>query len=152
VAQDPNAAPGTSVTGGEAGGEVRHERGERGGRGRRGRRRGRRGGGGGGSRDAAAPGGNAGGAMPQDFGGDDAAPAHEGNNGSHDAAPDVPQREPPPPREYHAEPRDSGPAHEPLAHFEPAPRPEGSAENKQPYVVWSSAPAEKPAGSRGPDE
>jgi len=65
---------------------------------------------------------------------------------------DVPERAPPPPREYHAEPRDSGPAHEPLAHFEPAPRPEGAAENKQPYVVWSSAPAEKPAGSRGPDE
>ena len=149
AAQDPNAAPGTAA----AGGEVRHERSERGGRGRRGRRRGRRGGGGGGSRDAAAPGGNAGGAAPQDFGADAAPPsAHEGNNGSHGVPSDVPERAPPPPREYHAEPRDSGPAHEPLAHFEPAPRPEGAAENKQPYVVWSSAPAEKPAGSRGPDE
>ena len=146
AAQDPNAAPGTAAPGGEP----RHERGERGGRGRRGRRRGRRGGGGGGSRDAAA-GGNAGNTAPQDFGGDGGAPANEGNNGSH-GAPDLPERAPPP-REYHAEPRDSGPAHDsaPLAHFEPTPRPEGSPENK-PYVVWSSAPAEKPAGTRGPDE
>ncbi len=154
AAQDPNAAPGTSPPGGE----VRHERGERGGRGRRGRRRGRRGGGGG-SRDAGAP-GNAGGSAPQDFGADAGpSPAHEGNNGSHGGSSEQPERSPdrsppPPPREYHAEPRDSGPAHDsaPLAHFEPAPRPEGGSENKQPYVVWSSAPAEKPAGSRGPDE
>jgi len=147
AAQDPNALPGAAAPGSE----LRHERSERGGRGRRGRRRGRRGGGGG-SRDAGAPGGNAGGAAPQDFGGDAAAPAHEGNNGSHGASSDLPERAPPPPREYHAEPRDSGPTHEPLAHFEPAPRPEGASESKQPYVVWSSAPAEKPAGSRGPDE
>jgi ribonuclease E len=153
--QDPNAAPGNAAPGGE----VRHERGERGGRGRRGRRRGRRGGGGGGSRDAAAPGNNAGGGAPQDFGGDAAAPAHEGNNGSHGSSDEHSQhteqeRAPPPPREYHAEPRDTGPAREstPLAHFEPAPRTEGASENKQPYVVWSSAPAEKPAGPRGPEE
>ncbi len=148
AAADPNAAPGTAAPGGEG----RHERGERGGRGRRGRRRGRRGGGGG-SRDAGASGGSAGGAPPQEFGADaGGAPAHESDNGQQGTAFETPERAPPPPREYHAEPRDTGAAHEPLAHFEPAPRPEGASDNKQPYVVWSSAPAEKPADSRGPDE
>jgi hypothetical protein len=40
----------------------------------------------------------------------------------------------------------------PLGHFEPTPRPEpGNAPNK-PYVVWSSAPSQKDAGDRGPEE
>ena len=145
---DPNAPPGAPP----ASGEVRHERGERGGRGRRGRRRGRRGGGGGGSRESAGgtPGSQSGVEDSQSGAEDSQSPAPEagGSNGSHDAPAAAP------PREYHAEPREAGPAHEPapLAHFEPTPRPEGPAENKQPYVVWSSAPAEKPAGSRGPEE
>src|SRR5262249_33103274 len=47
-----------------------------------------------------------------------------------------------------ATPRESGP----LVPIQPTPRPEpGSAPNK-PYVVWSSAPSQKDAGDRGPEE
>jgi len=65
--------------------------------------------------------------------------------------PDVPERVE---RDFHPEPRESGPSHEsvPIAHYEPSPKPEpGSAPNK-PYVVWSSAPSQKDAGNRGPEE
>ncbi len=75
--------------------------------------------------------------------------AHEGSgNGAPVNAP--PAERPEAPREYHAEPRDSGPAHE-VAHFEPAPRPEGPTENK-PYVVWSSAPSADHGTGRPPEE
>jgi hypothetical protein len=56
--------------------------------------------------------------------------------------------------EHRSEPREPATPHEsvPLGHFEPAPRPEsGNAPNK-PYVVWSSAPSQKDAGDRGPEE
>jgi hypothetical protein len=81
--------------------------------------------------------------------------AHEpqaGNNGSHEA-PSAAEREtrgPAPAREYHAEPRESAaPQAAPLAHFEPSPR-SGRCANS--YVVWSSAPTEKPPGGHGPEE
>ena len=115
---------------------------ERTGRGRRGRRRGRRGGGGG---------------MPR------AGPGRRtrgGRGARRESAPEVSGPGPsegsgnghgsqePLPRQYHAEPREA--AHE-LAHFEPAPRPEGPGGEHKPYVVWSSAPAEKPPGTHGPE-
>ena len=137
-------------------GEVRAERGEHGERrGRRGRRRGRRGGGGG-MREGSgqAPGAPA-------AGGETAA----GGNGSHDApaapasAPPPQDRpretadQPPPAREFHAEPREPAAGHEarPLAHFEPAPKPDVGAGGGKPYVVWSSAPS-KDVSSGGPEE
>ena len=57
-------------------------------------------------------------------------------------------------REFHAEPREPGPAHEslPVAHFEPSPRAETGNPPNTPYVVWSSAPAQKDTGNRGPEE
>ena len=133
-------------------GEVRAERGER--RGRRGRRRGRRGGG---LREGLSPAPGAPGAGAPGFGAEAAAPA----NGSHEA-PAAPVSAPPPvdrpretadepPRElFHSEAREPGPSHEaaPLAHFEPAPKPDPG----KPYVVWSSAPPTKDAGPRGPEE
>jgi len=143
-------------------GEVRADRGERGGRGRRGRRRGRRGGGGG-MREGMPSGGAA-------AGGEAGLPG----NGSHESAPvsaataapvapasaapppDRPREaaEPTPPREYHSEPRESTGTHEaaPLAHFEPAPKPEPAGPAKGPYVVWSSAPPKDVSGTRGPEE
>jgi ribonuclease E len=133
-------------------GEGRSERGERSGRGRRGRRRGRRGGGGG-MREGLAP--------PAGASGVEGAPP---GNGSHDApaaadaAPppaDHPREaaEPAPAREYHSEPRDSAGTHEaaPLAHFEPAPKPETNVGLAKPYVVWSSAPP-KDVPREGPEE
>jgi hypothetical protein len=85
-------------------------------------------------------------------------------NGSHDApaaaavAPppaDHPREatEPAPAREYHSEPRDSAGTHEaaPLAHFEPAPKPETNVGPAKPYVVWSSAPP-KDVPREGPEE
>ena len=74
-------------------------------------------------------------------------------NGSHDAPPATERAAPP--REFHAEPHESGAAHEaaPLAHFEPAPRHEGATPESKPYVIWSSAPPEKsPGGRGGPEE
>jgi hypothetical protein len=84
-------------------------------------------------------------------------------NGSHDAPVAVSSPPPPadrlreaadepPPREFHSDPRESAAPHEaaPLAHFEPAPKPDPGAGDK-PYVVWSSVPS-KDAGSRGPEE
>ncbi len=47
------------------------------------------------------------------------------------------------------EPRESG-APAPVAHFEPAPRPESGA--SRPYVVWSSTPADRPSGGGNRDE
>ena len=136
-------------------GEVRAERGER--RGRRGRRRGRRGGGG--LREGLSPAQGAPGAGTPSSGAESTAPA----NGSHDApaaavsAPPPADRpreaaDEPPPREFHSEPRESAAAHEgaPLAHFEPAPKPDPEAGGK-PYVVWSSVPS-KDVGGRGPEE
>ena len=134
-------------------GEVRAdrggERGER--RGRRGRRRGRRGGGGGMREGMPA-------ASPP-------APVENAvsGNGAHEAASPPPappadrpreSAEPAPAREYHSEPRESTGAHEaaPLAHFEPAPKPEPAGPAKQPYVVWSSAPPKDVSGGRGPEE
>ncbi len=140
----------------QATGEVRAERGER--RGRRGRRRGRRGGGGTREGLSQAPGAPAPGA------GTFAAEAAAPTNGSHDA-PAAPQAAPPPvdrphepadqppAREFHAEPRELVAGHEarPLAHFEPAPKPDVGAGGK-PYVVWSSAPSKDVSGSDGPEE
>lgn len=95
-------------------------------------------------------------------------PAASGN-GSHEAPPpataaavpppsaDRPREapEPAPPREYHSEPHDSTGTHEaaPLAHFEPAAKPEPAAGPAKPYVVWSSAPPKDVGGgSRGSEE
>jgi ribonuclease E len=136
-------------------GEVRAERGER--RGRRGRRRGRRGGGG--LREGLSPTQGAPGAGAPGSGAEATAPA----NGSHDApaavsSPPPPADRPreaadePPPREFHSDPRESAAPHEaaPLAHFEPAPKPDPGAGGK-PYVVWSSVPS-KDVDGRGPEE
>ena len=87
-------------------------------------------------------GAGAGGAPPAE-GGEPLAAGPAGNGTP--AEGHVPERREPP-REYHAEPRDSG-SHE-AAHFEPAPRPESPGEGK-PYVVWSSTP---PAPTPGPRE
>jgi hypothetical protein len=67
------------------------------------------------------------------------------------AAPEREPREASQVREYPAEPREAGTPHEPapVAHFEPAPKPDGNERNK-PYVVWSSSPTEK--SDRGPEE
>lgn len=75
-----------------------------------------------------------------------APPAAEANA----PAPDREPREPPPVREFHAEPSEPAPRHEPatIAHFEPQPK--ADAPNK-PYVVWSSAPSEK-SPERGTEE
>jgi len=127
------------------------ERGERGER--RGRRRGRRGrrGGGGGSRGEGAP-ASTGAPSSEGAGFEGQAPslprvAHEpgGGNGGHALRDE--------PREYHAEPREA-PSHEPapLAHFEPAPRPEGAPAENKPYVVWSSTPTDHGAGTGSPEE
>ncbi|HYB64872.1 MAG TPA: Rne/Rng family ribonuclease [Steroidobacteraceae bacterium] len=135
-------------------GDVRAERGERGERrGRRGRRRGRRGGGG--AREGTGPA-----AGTSASGAEAAAPT----NGSHDApaspvsaSPPVDRpREPvdqPPPREFHSEPREPAATHEPapIAHFEPAPKPDTAAAAGKPYVVWSSAPSND-VSSRGSEE
>jgi len=51
-----------------------------------------------------------------------------------------------PPREP-ATPRDPAP----IAHFEPQPKPDSGSAQKQPYVVWSSAP-EKPSSGHEPEE
>jgi ribonuclease E len=159
---DPNApAPAAGAPS-----ETRHERSdrpERSGRGRRGRRRGRRGGGGGGgggSREGS-PGFE--GAMSAQEPGSErtelprvAANESQGpGNGSHEAPVNAPERDSraaAPVREYHAEPRESGPEPTPLAHFEPSPRPEGAAPDTKPYVVWTSAPVEKAPGGRGPED
>jgi len=68
--------------------------------------------------------------------------------------PEKPETPEPAPREYHAEPREPGPAHEsaPIAHFEPSAKPEPSGTQTKPYVVWSSAPTQKDGGNRGPEE
>ena len=135
--------------------EMRSERGEGRGRSRRGRRRGRRGSG---AREGAPPSGShenpsslpAGAAAA----GGDATAATAGENGAQvtPAPPAREPREPAAPREFHTGPRESGPPHEatPIAHFEPAPKPE-AGQNK-PYVVWSSAPAPKDAGRGDAEE
>jgi hypothetical protein len=72
-------------------------------------------------------------------------------NGSPDApAPVREPREQPPAREFHAQPVEPAPRHEPatIAHFEPTPKPDANT----PYVVWTSAPPEKSGGDRGPEE
>jgi len=55
-------------------------------------------------------------------------------------------------REFHAQPRESGVPHAPIAHFEPSPRPEAGNPPNKPYVVWSSTPSQKDSGDRGPEE
>ncbi|MBS0580952.1 MAG: Rne/Rng family ribonuclease [Proteobacteria bacterium] len=126
------------------GGANGEPRGERTGRGRRGRRRGRRGGGG--SRPGQP------GMAPTEAGeerrpSDDAGGQDSGGPGAEGAAPVERAAEP---REYHSEPRETGDtqSHLPLAHFEPAPRPEPSGGEVKPYVVWSSSPSEKGGGDR----
>ncbi|MBS0377623.1 MAG: Rne/Rng family ribonuclease [Proteobacteria bacterium] len=146
---EPMAAEGAAGTPPASAGLAGEARGERSGRGRRGRRRGRRGGGGGGgSGREGAPGAEGQGGSSHE-GGPAPLAAHEGSGNSAPVnAPQAERQEAP--REYHAEPRDSGPAHE-VAHFEPAPRPEGPTENK-PYVVWSSAPSSDHGAPRGTEE
>jgi ribonuclease E len=144
--------------------EARAERGEGRGRGRRGRRRGRRGGGTG-TREPSYAQGEA----PSTPTAAQGSEVMSSGNGSHEstatpAAPAAGELTPreltpreltprePTAREFHAEPREAGPAHEhtPIAHFEPAPRPE--AGDNKPYVVWSSAPPKDTTGDRGPEE
>jgi hypothetical protein len=78
-------------------------------------------------------------------------------NGSHadsTSAASLPERAPhesAAAREYHAEGREQTP-HEPIAHFEPTPKPDTAAAPSKPYVVWSSAPPQKESESRGPEE
>jgi ribonuclease E len=157
----PSEAPRPELAGANQGsgpsGEGRAERPEGRSRGRRGRRRGRRGGGG--AREGLASGT---GEFPS------AAASGASGNGAHDTpnppadpAAQEPARErrpepaePPAAHEHRSEPREPATPHEsvPLGHFEPTPRPEpGNAPNK-PYVVWSSAPSQKDAGDRGPEE
>jgi ribonuclease E len=153
-------APRPELAGGNQGpgpsGEGRAERPEGRSRGRRGRRRGRRGGGG--AREG----------LASNSGEFPSAPASAASgNGEHDRpnppadpAAQEPARErrpeaaEPAAHEYRSEPREPATPHEsvPLGHFEPTPKPEpGNAANK-PYVVWSSAPSQKDAGDRGPEE
>jgi len=167
-------AAGAAPGGGAPSPEGRAERGEGRGRGRRGRRRGRRGGGGGAREGTTqSPG------APEMSGAESPAPhvpaAAGAGNGQHDApTPDTeraasqgereahapapresrPEPSEPATREYHGEPRESAASHEsvPIAHFEPSPRPETSGAPAKPYVVWSSTPSQKDAGSRGPEE
>ena len=147
---------------------------EREGRGR-GRRRGRRGrrGGGGGARDSAlasGPAADAGTAAREEGPAAIGAPSsaselpRSGNGWQEPPAreqePREPRelREPREPREppvYHAEPpREPATPHEPapIAHFEPQPKPESGSAQKQPYVVWSSAPEKPTGGGHEPEE
>ncbi len=137
--------------------EARAERGEGRGRGRRGRRRGRRGGGTG-PREPSPYGQGEAPSTPTAAQGSEVVSS---GNGAHEnaappaaAAPEGGEHTPREPagREFHAEPREASPAHEhtPIAHFEPAPRPE--AGDNKPYVVWSSAPPKDTTGGRGPEE
>lgn len=48
--------------------------------------------------------------------------------------------------------RDSSHESVPIAHYEPTPKPESGGASGKPYVVWSSTPSQKDAGSRGPEE
>jgi ribonuclease E len=130
-------------------------------RGRRGRRRGRRGGGG--PREGVASTGatemtsveSSAPAAPASGNGREDLPAQQAAGEA--PAPvqavraDVPDRVE---RDFHAEPRESGTSHEsvPIAHYEPSPKPEAGSTPNKPYVVWSSAPSEKDAGNRGPEE
>jgi ribonuclease E len=130
-------------------GEARAERGEGRGRGRRGRRRGRRGGGGA-SREGAPS------QRTAEAGAEEvtAAPAPEASssgNGTHESHAHE-SHESAAPREYHVEGREPSTPHEPIAHFEPSPKPDTGAAPSKPYVVWSSAPTPKESGSRGPEE
>ena len=88
------------------------------------------------------------------------APGNGSGNGSHEAPPPPPaaaaapvdqprEAAPTAPPEYRSEPRESAGTHEaaPIAHFEPAPKPE-SAGSAKPYVVWSSAPPKDGGGGR----
>ena len=148
-------------------------RAEREGRGR-GRRRGRRGrrGGGGGARDSAlgsGPPADAGTAAreegPAAIGAPSATePLRSGNGWQEPPAREQEPRELREPREsresreppvYHAEPpREPPTPHEPapIAHFEPQPKPESGGAQKQPYVVWSSAPEKPTGGGHEPEE
>jgi ribonuclease E len=144
-----NQGPGPS-------GEGRAERPEGRSRGRRGRRRGRRGGGG--AREGLAS--NSGEFPSAPASGASGNGEHDRPNPPVDSAAQEPARErrpeaaEPAAHEYRSEPREPATPHEsvPLGHFEPTPKPEaGNAPNK-PYVVWSSAPSQKDAGDRGPEE
>jgi ribonuclease E len=144
----------------------RPERGER-----RGRRRGRRGGrGGGGGRDreggaAREPSGLRGAPSANHEGGPAELSAGTASNGAHEhyhepsapresfAAPE--ERQPREQREVEVPKRHEEPA-APLAHFEPTPPAESHASGEtKPYVVWSSAPADRPSPPSdrgGPEE
>ncbi len=85
-----------------------------------------------------------GGAPEHEAGAENAGPsdaAEPRSNGSHDvpAAPsERPSERAAEPREYHTEPvqREA-----PLAHFEPATKPDTGPAPSKPYVVWSSTPS-----------
>jgi ribonuclease E len=160
--QETAGPPGAAPTG-----EARVERGEGRGRGRRRGRRGRRGGGGGAREGSPGSPGNSSGDAALDTGSPAVSETASSANGSqsypqppadHTARETQPRetqpRETQPPES--AEPRE---AREPtphtpvqVGHFEPPPKPEQGPGNK-PYVVWSSAPAEKDSGGgRGPEE
>jgi ribonuclease E len=131
--------------------EARAEQGERidrpeRGRGRRGRRRGRRGGGGGMREGVSQPAALAVATEPS---------AGTPTNGAPEAPPPMERaRDMPEPaeRDFHSEPREVAPAHEPapIAHFEPTPKLDPGAAPAKPYVVWSSAPEKD--DSHGPEE
>src|SRR5262249_10654853 len=115
-------------------GEARAERGEGRGRGRRGRRRGRRGGGRG-MPEGGAPAQPTGGEGSGDAAAAGASAAVASGNGSHEGSAPLPERVPhesTPPREYHAEAREPSAPHEPIAHFEPTPKPDTTAAQSKP--------------------
>jgi ribonuclease E len=155
-----SAAPGTGAPPLEG----RTERPEGRGRSRRGRRRGRRGGGGA-TREGGAPSSGAAEMSAAESPETHVSVEPGSGNGRHDVPAPPAEREAREPagqeprpqhsesaaREYHTEPRESAASHEsvPIAHFEPSPRPETSGTPAKPYVVWSSTPSQKDAGSRG---
>jgi len=165
-AESPSTESTGTVQGAAPSPEPRSERSEGRTRSRRGRRRGRRGGGG--SSREGAPSAEAANMGAADSSATYAPSAAATGNGGHDLSssqgeahevvgegrPEKPETPEPAPREYHAEPREPGPAHEsaPIAHFEPSAKPEPSGTQTKPYVVWSSAPTQKDGGNRGPEE
>jgi ribonuclease E len=152
----------------ETGGEPRPMAGDRPERGgergeRRGRRRGRRGGrhGGGAGRDSGAREftGGAGAPAPGQEGGPSEPASVPPSNGSYEHHDEPAAAREPSARPEPREPREVPVRHEepaaPLAHFEPSPPIESNAPREtKPYVVWSSAPADRAAtgGSHGPEE
>jgi ribonuclease E len=163
----PSPAAGGEPRSSEPGGEQRQTTGDRPDRGERGERRGRRRGRRGGRHGGGGAGREGGGRESSGFAAAPAA-AQEGGAGEFSASGssngvDEQHHEPAAPRESFApspEPRETPARHEepaaPLAHFEPSPPTEtNTARETKPYVVWSSAPADRaapPSGTRGSDE